>query len=767
MRERLNGSLSGGPAGALRRKVGPVSSTGAREARPSRHPSRPQQAATGAPTVPIALPAAGRARGRWAVLAGFRRALAQDRARWPLWLPVAFAGGIGLYFGLPSEPPLAAALIPPPVLALAAWSVREREGAFCTLLVLLFVALGGSAALLRTAATDTVLLTEPIWADLDGVVERVEHRPDDIRLTLAEVRIVGGRGTAPYRVRVVSRSRDVAPAIGDRVRLRARLTPPPQPSVPGGFDFQRSAFFDGLGAVGFTVGQPVLLEAGSVGGFSLAVAALRARIAGRLAVALPGPAGAVAAALIVGERAGLDDATQAAFRDSGLAHLLAISGLHMGLVAGTLFAGVRLALCLIPGVALRRPVKKIAACVALTGSAAYLVLAGAPVPTQRAFLMAAVVLSAVLVDREAVSLRLVALAAFTVLALRPDVLTGASFQLSFAAVVALVAAHETLRRYGGRLGGGLGGWLVRAVRYFAGVAVTSIVATLATAPFVTFHFQAIALGGILANMLAVPLTAFVTMPAGIVALLSMPLGLEGWALAAMGLGIDATLAVAARVVDWTGPAAGVYPQPVAGLAAVSLGGCWLAIWRTRLRWLGLVPMAAGGLLWLTVAPPDVLISADGQLSAVAAAGGGEGAWVVSTTRGNRFTRSVWARRWGVEDAVTVTAWDGQAEGPSGALACDDLGCTLRRNGLLLSLAASHEAALEDCAAADVLVAVVRVRTPCSRPRLLVHSPDLRRDGAHAFWLGRDGPRMESVRGRRGIRPWVPAPTQFRPPVSKE
>lgn len=757
MRERLNGSLNGGPPGARRLGVRPVSSTATPEARPRRPPGPVAEGGTSVATAP-----AGRAftrptprrrgigpgllaeqRSAWAA------ALSADRARWPLWLPVAFAAGIGLYFALPSEPPLAAALVAPPLLGLAAWVVRGREAAFWGLLILLFAALGASAAQFRTAATDTILLTRAVWADVDGVVEQIERRPKDVRLTLGEVRIEDHRGASPRRVRVVSRSREAVPGIGDRVRLRVRLTPPPPPSVPGGFDFQRSAFFDGLGAVGFTIGHPIVLSAGTSGRLALAVAALRARIAVRLGAALPGSTGAVAAALIVGERAGLDETTQAAFRDSGLAHLLAISGLHMGLVAGTLFAGVRLALCLMPGVALRRPVKKIAACVALVGSAAYLVLAGAPVPTQRAFLMAAVVLSAVLVDREAVSLRLVALSAFTVLAIRPDVLTGASFQLSFAAVIALVAVHESWRRHGGH---GRGGWAMRGGRYLAGVAVTSIVATLATAPFVTFHFQALALGGILANMLAVPLTAFVTMPAGIVALLAMPVGLEGWALPVMGWGIDATLAVADRVVAWTGPAANVYPQPVAGLAAVSLGGCWLAIWRTRLRWLGLVPVAAGGLLWLTVAPPDVLISADGQLSAVTA-DGGHGAWVVSTARGNTFSRSVWARRWGVEDTVTLTAWDGEGRDGAEALACDDLGCTLRRNGLLLSLVTGHEAAVEDCATADVLIAVVRIRTDCPVPRIVVHSPDLRRDGAHAFWLERDGPRMESVRSRRGERPW--------------
>ncbi|MDF1793375.1 MAG: ComEC/Rec2 family competence protein [Thalassobaculaceae bacterium] len=565
------------------------------------------------------------------------RALVADRARWPLWLPVAFAVGIGGYFALPWEPSLPVVLAPPLVLVALAWRTRMREGAFWAVLVLLFAALGLASAALRTAALDTVTLVHPLWADVEGVVERVERRPGDLRLTLGDARISADRRpqAAPRRVRVVVRALEAAPGIGDRVRLRARLSPPPPPSVPGGFDFQRSAFFDGLGAVGFAIGAPVTLSSSLQGGISLAVADLRSRVADRLSRALPGPTGAVAAALIVGERAGLDAATADAFRNSGLAHLLAISGLHMGLVAGTIFAVVRLALCLVPGFALRRPVKKLAACAALAGSAAYLVLAGAPVPTQRAFLMTGVVLCAILVDREAVSLRLVALAAFAVLVLRPDVLVGASFQLSFAAVIALVAVHEMWRRRAHTDRAAPAAlWVTQGVRYVVGVGATSLIATLATAPFVTFHFQAIALGGVVANLLAVPLTAFVTMPAGIAGLLAMAVGAEAWVLPAMGVGIDTTLAVADWVVATTGPAAAVYPLPVAGLGAIALGGCWVAIWRTRLRWFGLLAILAGAGCWMGVRPPDVLVSADGRLSAVATDAVGQ--WAVSSMRGNRF-----------------------------------------------------------------------------------------------------------------------------------
>lgn len=687
------------------------------------------------------------------------RALLVDRPRWPLWLPVGFGAGIGGYFALPAEPALEIVLAAPVPAVLAIWCLREREVTRWVCVLILMVLLGLAVATARTAILDTPMLTRTVWADVEGVVVGIERRPGDVRLTLDAVRLEGrGRAVGPVdRVRVVVRGERALPALGDRVALRARLSPPPLPSVPGGYDFQRAAFFDGLGAVGFAIGTIDIVSVHPRGGVLLAIDRIRAAVTERLTRALPGSAGSVAAALLVGDRAGLDEATSAAFRDSGLAHLLAISGLHMGLVAGTLFAVVRLALCLIPGLALRWPIKKIAAGAALAGSAVYLLLAGAPVPTQRAFGMTGIVLLAVLLDREAVTLRLVALAAFAILAVSPEAVVGPSFQLSFAAVIALVSVYESWRWRAGRGGSergttGVGRVVGRGAAYLGGVALTSAIATLATAPFITFHFQSFALGGIVANLVAVPLTAFVTMPAGIVALLAMPVGLERPALEMMGIGLDATLSVATGTVDLVGPAVSVNPLPTSGLVTIVLGGCWVAIWRTRLRWAGIVPMAAGALLWLTVAPPDVLISSDGRLSAVAV--DRDHNWVISDARSNRFTRSTWERRWGVADPVTLTAFDKNGTSAAAPLACDDLGCTLWREGRLLSLVTSHEAALEDCGVSDILIATVRLRLACRGTGTVIDRRGLTANGTHAVWLSPAGVRVETVRGSRGERPWT-------------
>ena len=344
----------------------------------------------------------------------------------------------------------------------------------------------------------------------------------------------------PARVRLrLSARQGAAAEIGAWVELRAVLRPPSPPVAPGAFDFQRHAYFQRLGGVGFAVtvarrtAPPGEVQASVFAPWRLALAGLRIEIADRIRAALDGPAGAVAAALMTGDRRAIPAHVLADMRDSGLAHLLAISGLHVGLVAAILFFGLRAALALVPKVALRYPIKKWAAAAALVGAFGYVLISGASVSTQRAFLMVGVVLLAVMVDRTAISMRLVAWAALIVLAMAPESLLGPSFQMSFAAVVALVAAYEVLRR---RLSAwrAEAGTLRRAGLYLVGVGITTIVATAATAPFAVYHFNRFAEYGLAANLAAVPLTALWVMPWAMAAFCLMPAGLEAVALTPMG-----------------------------------------------------------------------------------------------------------------------------------------------------------------------------------------------------------------------------------------
>ncbi len=687
--------------------------------------------------------------------------LEAERDRWALWIPVGFGSGVGLYFAADREPPGWLGLACLAATALAALALRRRPGACLAALALFLIAAGFGAGQLRSALVAAPVLDERLGpVAVTGQVIALEPRTRGWRLTLGEPELARLEPEAtPRKVRVSVLAEVGGLRPGDRVRLRAVLRPPPEPAAPGAFDFARRAFFDALGGVGYALGGVTRLTPEAAGPASGAGAAswsglsqlwwarLRHALAGRVLSALPGEAGAVAAALMTGERGAIPDATRRAMRESGLAHLLAISGLHVGLVAGLLFVGLRALLALVPCLALNHPIKKWAAAMAGLGAFAYLMLSGASVPTQRAFLMVGLMLVAVILDRAALSFRLVAWAAVVVLALAPESLLSPSFQLSFAAVAALVAVYEVVRDRRARLFAERS-LAARAGIYLAGVALTSAVAGLATAPFAVYHFNRIAWYGLAANLVAVPLTALWIMPWAIAAFVLMPFGAEGLALAPMGWGIEVLLAVAGWVAAWPGAVSVVPAMSGAGLVLIALGGAWLCLWRRPWRLLGVAPMFAGALTVFLEPPPDVLVSGDARLLAVRGAGD---TLLLSTVRAQRFEADIWRRRLGLSE---VAAWPRLGEAAGGRLRCDPLGCLYRAEGQLVALSLDGRALADDCAAATVVISREPVRRRCVGPGLVIDRFDVWRHGAHALWLSPEGVRVETVRGRRGERPWT-------------
>jgi len=699
--------------------------------------------------------------------------LEAERDRWALWIPAGFATGIGGYFALEREP---AAWLGAVVLGLAVTAGilgRRRPGLLLACLALAVVAAGFAAAQFRTASVAAPVLQKRIGpVAVSGRIAAVERRAKGWRLTL-ETPEIGFLEPArtPARIRVVvlhESGGDFDP--GQRVRLRAVLRPPPEPVAPGAYDFARRAFFQGLGGVGFAYGK-VRAATGPPGGLAgdpvpaRATAItflsrtwwtrLRLITSERILAALPGESGPIAAALMTGARGAIPEATLTAMRDSGLAHLLAISGLHVGLVAGLLFFGVRALLALVPALALRYPIKKWAAAAAGLGAFAYLALTGASVPTQRAYLMVGLVLLGILLDRSALSFRLIAWAAVVVLAVAPESLLSPSFQMSFAAVAALIAAYEMLRDRWRRLvagngppGGALGGVLAWAGRQVSGAAISSVVAGLATAPFAVYHFNRIAWYGLAANVVAVPLTALWIMPWALVAFALMPFGAEELALAPMGWGIEVMLAVARRVAAWPGAVSLVPVMPTGALVSIALGGLWLCLWRRPWRLLGVLPILAGALAGALAVPPDILASGDAKLMAVR--DGTDGLYL-SSARVRRFDAGIWRRRLGLEDSEP---WPHLGQAAEGRLSCDPLGCIYRARRQVVALTGDARALADDCAVASVVISREPVGGRCKGPGLVIDRFDLWRQGGHAIWLGEKEIRVETVRAHRGVRPWV-------------
>ena len=404
-----------------------------------------------------------------------------ERPRWPLWLPVGLGTGCALYFAAPIEPSLGfcggvAALAMIAGIAAPRWPALALAAA---------LGLGFVAAKLREEWVAAPVLDRPVIAHLSGRVEAVDTRDRGVRLIVGDLRS-GAFGAVPAQVRI-SLARDPELGAGQWISLTAELTPPPGPSEPGASDFGRAAFFDGLGAVGFAYGaaRPAPLAHSPDGGARLdeAIENLRWGVTRRIRARLPGSEGAIASALITGQRGGIDPDDEAALRDAGLAHVLAIAGLHMALVGMGLFWLVRAVLAAIPALALNYPIKKWSAAAALAGAAFYLVISGGAASATRAFVMLAMMLLAILIDRPALSMRSLGLAATILLLLRPESITEPGFQMSFAAVTALVAVAEWEQKRERTAPRG------PVWRYWHGIAATSLVGSLATMPFAIFHFD--------------------------------------------------------------------------------------------------------------------------------------------------------------------------------------------------------------------------------------------------------------------------------------
>jgi competence protein ComEC len=679
--------------------------------------------------------------------------LLAERERWVLWLPVAFALGIGGYFALPGEPwPGLGLVFAVPFAALALWSRRSvRPMAPAILLASLPLALaaaGFAAAQLETGRVGAPVLERRIGpVTIEGRVVEVETLTEGTRVTLEAQHIDRlPPDRTPARVRVRLKAGDAVPEPGDHLSLPAILMPPPAPALPGGFDFQRQAFYQRLGGVGFATGPAVIAPAPS-SGLTTMLRAIRRTMSTRIHAALPGPEGAIAAAIITGERGAILASINQDFRDSGLAHLLVIAGLHMTLATGAAFFAVRAGLALLPSVALRRPIKKWAALAALLIAALYLVVSGGAVPTQRAFVMCALALLAILIDRQPISMRSLAWAAFLVLALDPVALVGVSFQMSFAAVLGLIAFYEA---WGARLGGLKqdAGPLGQGLSHLLGIALTTIVATLGTAAFAIYHFNRFALFSVPANLIAVPLAGVWVMPWALVSCLLMPFGLEAVGLVPMGWGI----ALVERVAHWTAglPSAALDlpSMPDWGLLLIAGGGLWLALWTTSWRRWGLVPILVGVASLGTARAPDVMLAGDGALVAVRSGG----AYLLSSDRADRLAAESWLRTAGGVPAGRLPGAGEAAE--AGAVRCDEAGCLILRDGRRIALVRDISALDEECRSADLVLSLVRAPRRCGGRTRVIDLGDLRRNGATALWLD-DPIQTESTNALRGDRPWVP------------
>jgi competence protein ComEC len=674
--------------------------------------------------------------------------MAGERGRFALWLPVAMAAGVIAFFSLRTDPAwwwaLAGTGAALPFAALHRWAVPRA-----LLCLLLAVSAGFGSAQLATARAPPVVDLPRRGATFTGVVRATEMLPEGLRVVI-EAPSVDGGAPLPRRVRIRLRANDdIAVATGDTIRVRALVRTPAPPAYPGAWDLQRDAFFSGMGGFGYALGKAQRVEQAAPGAVMRRIQWLREAIGERVAAALPGDAGPIAGTLLAGITTTIPAADRAAFRDAGLAHLLAIAGLHIGIVMGLFLGASRLVLAVWEHAALNWPCKQISVLVALSAGGIYMVMTGAHVPIVRSFSMACLVALGVLTGRRAISLRGLALAAIVLMVLAPNEVLGVSFQMSFSAVLALIAGYEALRPVLTRLRGDNRTWR-RVASHIAALALTSELAGTASAPFGAYHFGRIQLYYVIANMLAVPITAMWVMPAGLIALFLMPLHLEFLALVPMGWGIEAILWIGRSVSAWPAATVAVPHIPAWGLAATSLGIAWLGLWRTRLRLAGLVALAVGLASPAFDRPPDILVSADARLIALR---DGDTMRVETRSGGSAFTRDSWQQYWALDKVEPMPP----AGAAAGGVRCGDTSCALRPRPDTTAALLLRGPPPDDACDAVLLVSAEPIRLRCGFWMPWVDRFSVWRDGAHAVWLDAEEARIVSDRDMRGARPWVPPP----------
>ena len=656
------------------------------------------------------------------------------------WGPVFLGLGIGVYFALPVEPGIAAYGGVAVLGGAAVLFAFLPHGLGLLARAILITCLGVLVAGLRSHAVEAPVLGFRYYGPVEGRLVEIDRSGRDLlRLTLADVRLKNVPiERTPVHVRISVLADSDLPEIGAQVATTAHLMPPQGPVEPGGFDFRRHAWFAQLGASGYSrVAVLTLAPAVAESGISH----IRSKITSCLHHRLPGEVGAIVDAITTGDRSGVSQATLEDLRASNLAHLLAISGLHMGLVAGFVFGSLRFGLCLVPPLALRVNIKKVAAAVALVAAAGYLALSGGNVATERAFLMVAVMFVAVLMDRRAISLRAVAVAATLVLLRRPESLLSPGFQMSFAATAALVGVFAWISDRRLSLGPD---WL----RPVTALILSSLVAGLATAPFGAAHFNTLAHYGLPANLLSVPIMGAVVVPAAVMSLVLLPFGLEGLALAVLDSGLRWILAVAAVISDIPGAQGAIVQPSGVVLPLISLGGLFVLIWQGWFRFAGLLPITLALAVWSQSLRPLVLVAPDGGLVGVL---GSEGR-ALSREKGQGFAARVWLENDGdrVSQKQAFGRWAGKASSETTHRKASMLP-NAQLGGFRLVHAFGKRAAdrLGHCDARDIVVTTVDI--DLSGPCLVLGPGTLRSTGSLS--IDAEG-RITTARQVAGTRLWT-------------
>ena len=689
--------------------------------------------------------------GRWLI-----ESFLAERTRWFLWLPVILGCGASIYFVLTFEPDrswvlwASCGLLCAYSLSLLLTRLLFVRLLFCILLVL---SLGFALAQQRALWVAAPILQQAYGPSMiAGRVLDVEIAEAGPRIVMDHMVIPGlASDQTPVQIRIRLTRYSIPPRSGSVIRVRAVLMPPEGPAAPGAHDFRRDLFFERIGAVGYAMGKPFVLQPASETGGGAVMERMRQRIGQNIASALGvTPEAAIVTAYLTGERGLIDENTADDMRGSGLAHLLALSGMKVGLVAVLVFGASRMLLALLPAAATHVHSRKFAALAGSLAAGSYVAIAAAPVPALRSVLMTGTAMLAIMTNRQSTSLRIAALAACVLIVWQPESVVGVSFQMSFGAVIALISFYEAMQ---GRLSQAYrhAGRMRRTVLGVGKLLVTTLVATLVTAPLALFHFQQEANYSVIANAVAIPLNDIWIMPFGILAMLVMPLGLAWLPLQAMGIGVHWMLLLAHDVSRWPGAVTRVPALSDTALVLLELGGLWIILWKGKWRRLGWGVVALGCLAAAVPVAPDVLVSEDGKRVAFRMS---DGQLAVSKIGARRdFTVDSWNR---MNAARGLLLLPNNGTMDEGRIDCSASACTYRpHSGLPPVVMLRDPAAMGDvCTASSVIISNVRLQSSCTNA-LILDTVKLHATGAVALRNNGTAYDMETVAAQTGMRPWFP------------
>ena len=670
--------------------------------------------------------------------------------------PVFLGCGIGLYFGLSAEPDpslvISLIIILAVFLSLTAffkYKYARYQGTFIILSALMVSACGFGLAQLRTHSVDTIFLKKhDKYAVVRGYIEKLE-KSDTGSKGIIRIESIENleRSDTPQFIQMTFRS-DERLEPGQTVSFGANIKPPAGSAIPGDFSFRRYSYFKNIGGIGFAYGQPEILKESEKQGVFTTLEKLRKHMSDKVLKSSNAPVSAVMTALLTGQRAAIDDVSWGSFRDSGLAHMLAISGLHVGLFSGFVFFILRFLMACFPYLALNWPIKKIAAFTGMIAAIFYTIFVGAGTPSMRAMMMTAIAFLAIMADRSPVSLRLVSFAALVLLIWKPENLTAVSFQMSFSAVLALVLFYEALRPKITRWYSHAG--LIRkSMLYFGGICATTMIATIATAPFALYHFNALAKYGLLANVLAMPILSFVVMPSAVLTFLLAPFNLEWLALKPMSWGTGLIIDIAKNVESLPNATFSISQMPFSAFLILIMSIFSLFALKGFFRFLCVPLFAVFMALVISHQTPQLLVSSTGKLVGVH----DNKTLYVSSKIKERFVRSQWMEQLNVTGKEVQTF---PAIGCEKNICCDMSACHIKlSNGERVSYLRQKYALSEDCSNPDVdyVIAPFGLRQKSCTDKKLIGYWQLKQGGSHSISLERGATVLKKAVNQDKKRPW--------------